>query len=139
MTTKYKPKSLAFDVTARTLVFRNLHRDREYLWGEGETSDIVGPARLMDVNADWGWGNWYLFWIADCAFPPLFVVQHTSFEDAYAEFIDWQTDMIKIDEDSLDDYKDESGELTCDFNSTGVPVDVENIGGEEVKLIRIEC
>jgi hypothetical protein len=116
------------EIEAKSLLFE--HEGRKYLWGEGETSDVVGPASLVDVNLDWGSGNFYLFAIADCAFPPLFVVQHSSFENAYEEFIDWKTDALKIDERDLPDYRD-------DFmtNSNGVPVDTECVQGFEVKLI----
>jgi hypothetical protein len=119
-----------------TLIFQ--HDDTFYLWGEGRTYDTrPGPGRLTDVNTDWGSGKWFVFCVADCAFPPMFAIRHDSWEDAYAEFVDWQVEMLKIEESDLKDYKEGGNDegADCDYTSNGVPVDTEAVKGFEVALV----
>ena len=108
---------------------------RSYAWGAYETSDVVGPAKVQEVNTEWGSGKWFLFFVEDCAFPPMFVVQHRSFESAYEEFVDWQADRLKISDEDLKDYTDGGGDLECDHTSYGVPVDTSSVQGFEITLV----
>ena len=127
------------EMDAKTLVFEDKKSGRyvrRYLWGEGDTSDVTGPARLSGVIDEWGLGDgeWFIFYLEDCAFPPLYAVSQTCFEDAYEDFIDWHADNchgLVIDEADLKDYPDGAPNYT----SNGKPVDTECVMGFGVKLV----
>jgi hypothetical protein len=70
-------------------------------------------------------GDWYVFCVQDCAFPPFALVRADSFESAYYEFIDGCTDWIRIDDDCLGDYDAETLQYAEDFS----PVDTEAVMG----------
>ena len=137
MTTTKPTTVTVHEIEAKSLTFRK--EDRLYLWGEGETSDVTGPARVSDVHDDWGLGDgvWCIFYLADCFSPPFYAVQGRTFEDAYEAFIDWHVESglhgLKIEEHELVDYNEES----LHYTSNGVPVDTECVQGFEVKLVSI--
>lgn len=114
-------------------------RGRRYLWGEGETSDVIGPSRVSDVfvTSNAVDDMWFIFFIADCYSPAIYAINAQSFQDAYEEFVDLKTDELKIEGRDLLDYQDENGELKDDtnYNSSGVPVNTESVQGFDATLI----
>lgn len=77
----------------------------------------------------------FIFFLADCFDPPLYVQFGSSYEDAYESFCDNHPDLL-IPESDLGDYgymKDEAGnwqENDCpnhSFNSNGQPIDTDNL------------
>ena len=77
----------------------------------------------------------FIFFLADCFGPPLYVQFGSSYEDAYESFCDNHPDLI-IPESDLGDYgytKDETGnwqENDCpnhSWNSDGQPIDTDNL------------
>lgn len=89
---------------------------------------------VLDINADWADGQWFAFWIADCFDPPLYIVQHRSFEAAYEEFCDWQAEQLRIDES---DVAERETDGTLSYSGSGVPIDTEAVQGEEVQLVAL--
>ena len=125
-------------VVATSLLFAK--GERQYLWGAGETSDVVGPARIVNVLDDWDLDDavWCIFYLEDCYWPALYAVRGEHFQAAYEAFIDWHAENqhgLKIEDDELKDYD----ENTLHFTSNGIPVDTESVQGFEVKLISIGC
>lgn len=123
-----------------TLIFRNAANDRYYFHGQLESGNVApGPVRLSGMNVDEGDGRFFLFWIADCMSPPMYVVLASSLEDAYEIFVDWQVDQLKIEDDDLKDYIVDSatGEVGkgATYTSSGVPIDTESVSGQEVFLL----
>lgn len=133
-TSTEKAKLISLDNIERISTLVWSANGRQYLWGKGETSDVVGPTSVSDVS-DYGWGKWFIFVIADCYFPPLYAVRHESFESAYEEFCDWQVEQLKIEELDLKDYD----ENALHYSSNGAPIDTESVQGFEVTLVRVEC
>ena len=112
------------------LVFRNKNSDRYYVHGNLESSSVApGPVILSGFNDDEGDGKFFLFWIADCMSPPMYVIMEQSFEAAYEAFVDWQVEQLKIEQG------EENGEDHSSYTSNGVPVDTESVGGEEVFFV----
>lgn len=126
------------DLQATSLLFES--KDRKYLWGKGETSDVVGPARVSHVIDEWGLdgGTWFIFYLDDCFFPPMYAVRGEHFQAAYEAFCDWHAKNLhglKIEDDELKDYDEDS----LSFTSNGIPIDAESVCGFEVKLVTIGC
>lgn len=123
----------------KSALFQDVHsNERQYLWGEGETSDVVGPARVSDLIDDWGLdgGVWVIFYLADCAFPPLYAIRGRTFEEAYEVFVDWHAENqhgLKIEDSEMADYDQDN----LNYTSNGIPVDTESVGGFEVKLVSV--
>lgn len=108
-------------------------RGRRYLWGEGETSDVSGPAKLSGVymTSNAQEDGWFILYIADCYSPAMYAINAQSFEDAYEEFIDLKTDQLKIEDGDMADYDQDS----LNYNSSGVPVDTESVQGFDARLV----
>ena len=110
-----------------------------YVYGPRfESSEVSGPTRLCGLvsTAD---EKWFIFYVSDCYWPPLYVINGRSFEDAYEEFLEECVHLVKIEEDDLKDYNcgeaDDPSKLTCGFNCNGVPCDTESVQGFEVFVV----
>lgn len=122
------------------MIFRSLSGDRYYFHGELQSSDgAPGPVKLLDINIESCDDKFFLFYIADCFSPPMYLVQASSEAEAYEEFCDWQTDQLKIDESGMPSDEAEKQDYleTCNYNSKGVAIDSEGIHFEEVKLLMV--
>lgn len=85
-----------------TLIFTNKQKDRYYFHGSLESSDVApGPIRISGINLEECEDKFFLFWIADTFSPPMYIVNASSFEQAYEQFVDWQVDQLKIDDADL--------------------------------------
>jgi hypothetical protein len=100
---------------------------------------VGGPYRIHDFAESDG-EQWFLFSVADCAFPLVDLVRGSSWEDAYESYIDWAAEHrhIAIDPADFGDYALETNNPTCHFTSDGRPVDTDNVQGNQVRLLAIE-
>jgi hypothetical protein len=127
--------SLSFIEPSRVVAISgNVH----YLWTKGaESWEAKSEARrayedankganvisLSGVNTDYSNERAYLFYVADCFDPPVYLVFGSSFEDAYDTFITEFERLILIEESDLKDYDENN--LT--FNDNGTAVDTESV------------
>ena len=140
--TTLQPKTLSpyyYNSPFTSLLFENKSGDRTYCYGpKYESNEVVGPRQLSGMRGDAGEDRWFIFYVDDCAFPPMYAINARSWEDAYEIFQDECVHLIKIDDEDLKDYN--CGELydptksPCGFNSNGVPVVTEGVSGFEVWL-----
>jgi len=131
--TKTKSTITLNDIEALRLTFSIRGREHDY----NPDPEKRGYPRgiVSDVNAEWGSGRWFAFWVEDCFNPSIYTIQHDSFEAAYEEFCDWQVDQLKIEDTDLKDYDESS----LSYSSNGTPIDTEAVQGCECHLVRIEC
>lgn len=122
------------DIEALRITFNILGREHDYN-PDPEKRDYTRGI-VSDVNAEWGSGRWFAFWICDCFDPSIYTIQHDSFEAAYEEFCDWQVDQLKA-EDVIDPANHDWDRQS--YSSNGVPIDTEAVQGCECHLVRIEC
>lgn len=94
--------------------------NNEYILCEGEmgaadayASKGANVQRVNDVyfQDTWDKSKWFIFYVADCFCPPLYLIRANSWEDAYEAFCDEFSDAI----------------------------DTEAVQGFEVKLSRVYC
>lgn len=76
------------------------------------------------------WDNFYVVYIADCAFPPMLLINAHDEPDAIDIFADDCEIICKISEEDLKDYGDQ-----YHLNSRGNPCDLEQIHIEQVQLV----
>lgn len=118
-----------------TAVF--LHNGRRYIYNHPDTP----KEKKIHVNVEDGYlsgflsssgSSWdneaYLFAVADCAFPCLYIQFGSSFEDAYESFCDNEPSLL-IPESDYADYDLHSENPTCQFTSDGKPIDTDNVQG----------
>lgn len=147
-----EPSDLRIDVKAKRIWVQSLQapvgsEDGIWVWdceGKIEThcpmDRVGGPYGLSDfVNEDCG-ERFFVFAVADCAFPIYDLVCADSWEHAYEDYIDFAAEHrhCLIDDTDLKDYLDKNGEYQGSLTSDGKPVDTDNIQGDEVRLIRID-
>lgn len=77
---------------------------------------------LSGAFADYDTDRAFIFYVADCFSPPLYLVWGRSFEDAYESFITEFEDLMKIEGADLADYGD-----NFTVNDNGTPVDTESV------------
>jgi hypothetical protein len=91
----------------------------------------VNVVSLMDANADYDTDHAFVFYVADCMSPPLYLVFGKSMEDAYETFITEFERLIKIEEADLKDYN--ADDITYNDNGTAVDDEaVQFIGVREI-------
>ncbi len=78
---------------------------------------------LSGVNADYDTDHAFIFYIADCMSPPLYLVFGRSFEDAHETFITEFERLVKIEDTDIKDYDEES----ITYNDNGTAVDTESV------------
>lgn len=125
------------------------HEEAVWLWDETKLlkshdpmDRVGGPYRIVDFIGDQSIAGdrWFLFAVADCAFPLHDLVRADSWEEAYEIYCDWAAEHrhIKIEQPNLSDYVDEQGEYNGSYTSDGTPIDTENVCGFEVTLLSLE-
>lgn len=120
--------------------------------GANEPARYVVTAEHMDTLAFWAkfghdakqiagmyqdssvWRGWFAFWVADCFDPPIYIIRGDSWESAYEAFCDEYSRLIAIDDASMADYDPE----TVNYSASGVAIDTDNVGGTEIRLLRVE-
>lgn len=108
--------------------WRHGQEDADYLdrmkerdaWADAHDSARV--TLLSGINADYDTESAWIFYVADCFDPPLYLVFGASFQDAYDTFITEFERLIKIDDADLADYGD-----NLSVNDNGTPVDTESV------------
>lgn len=123
----------------------------EWVYDPGETlgrhgahdpmDRVGGPYKLHDlVEGDNGGEKWFLFAVADCAFPIYDLVRSDDEEDAYDAYCEWASENrhIAITPEQVGDYTEENGDQRGYFTSGGTWVDDDNVRCHELKLVRIE-
>jgi hypothetical protein len=140
---KRKPELSSITCDAITAIGQD---DTHYVWTFGadewqakqanrEAYEKANPGvrvvSLLDVNADYGSEQAYIFYVADCYDPPLYLVFGSSFQDAYDTFITEFESLIAISDTDLADYDQE----TLTYNDNGKPVDTESVQYLPVKRI----
>lgn len=125
----------------------------------GGRSVNVRPLYLIDDFWNSSGSKLFIFYVADCFDPPLYLVQSDSFEDAYEQFIDHAAIHLglAIEDSELHEYsnnpatktnytREEWDALTITekldsleifYSSNGVPVDTESVQGEEASLLML--
>ena len=127
----------------KTVTFSTKYGDRHYTFAPALDSlefmdQFPNHVRLSGLLASSG-SSWaekaFIFYLADCFDPPLYVQFGSSYEDAYESFCDNHPDLL-IPESDLGDYgytKDEDGNWqendspNHSFNSNGQPIDTDNL------------
>jgi len=110
---------------------------------------VGGPYHISSlVEDDLDGKRFFLFCVADCAFPLIDLVRANTFEEGYERYVDFAEEKrhIGIEDSDLGDYgcvKDPEGNWDSEnfdgsYTSDGKPVDSSNIQGFEVKLFRID-
>ncbi len=80
-------------------------------------------------------GKWFIFYVADCFDPPMFLIRARTWEDAYDTFCDEFSSLMRIEDADLKDYDED----TLHYSASGVPIDDEAAQGHEVTLDTIIC
>ena len=127
----------------KTVTFSTKHGERLYTFAPALASlefmeRFPNHVRLSGLLSSSG-SSWaekaFIFFLADCFDPPLYVQFGSSYEDAYESFCDNHPDLL-IPESDLGDYgymKDEAGNWQENdspehsFNSDGQPIDTDNL------------
>ncbi len=133
--TKTKRTITLNDIEALRLTFSIRGREHDYNRDPEKRYDRIQCGIVTDINADYGSGRWFAFWIEDCFDPCIYVIQQETFEAAYEDFCDWQADQLRIDEADLIG-RDEN---FMNYTSNGTPIDTEAVQGCECHLVRIDC
>jgi len=98
-----------------------------------ETAQVHSRISGMLSSSGSGWDDKaFVFCIADCMEPPLYLQFGSSFEDAHESFCDNAVDSgIKIEDSEMADYMENGDENTFrgSFTSDGVPIDTDNVQG----------
>lgn len=80
----------------------------------------------------------FVFCCADCFDPPLYVQFGSSFEDALESYQDNDESLV-ISEEDMKDYETEGDNPTCNFDSSGTPIDTDNVKGSgPLKLVAVQ-
>lgn len=112
----------------------------EWLWQKvqriktHDPMDRVGGPFHVTGFIDDGGDKFFIFAVADCAFPLHDLVKSNSLESAYEAYIDWAAKKrhIEIAKGDLKDYDEENLHYTSD----GIPVDDESVTGFPVRLVK---
>lgn len=120
---------LAFNFRETTLVYNPLANERDRAYPE----KFVTAMNLFDVTDD-AEDPWFAFWEEDCMAPPIYVIRAANFEDAYEHFCDEVVGKHPISEADLEDYRLPDGELSCNYTSSGVPINTDSVSGCEIFL-----
>jgi hypothetical protein len=130
------------DAGFSSLLFRRIGvTDSRYALAYGpayEESEVNGPMKLCGIVNESCEDRWFIFYVGDCYFPPMYAVSGRSFEDAHEEFICECEHLVKIEDADLEDYKvkDEQEYDDCvTWNANGTPCDTESVHGFEVQLV----
>lgn len=112
--------------------------DRSYIWREGcekwedkaknrRAYEDAHPSEnvisLSDVCADYDTDKAYIFCVADCYDPPVYLVFGSSLGDAHETFVTEFESIVKIEESDLADYDEDR----LHINDNGTPVDTESV------------
>jgi hypothetical protein len=131
------------DLSGATSIWVRGKGNEEWVWQKGkeiESHDpadrVGGPYRLYDFVDEGSGEHLYIFVVVDSYFPAYDLVRADSWEDAYEAYIDWAARRrhLAIEEPDLKDYDPDELHYTSD----GIPVDTENVQGDEVRFLRAE-
>jgi hypothetical protein len=134
MSTPRKPE---FNVTADSVVAIGVD-GVHYLWVFGadewqakqaareayETAHKgLSVVSLSGLDAQYDTGHAYIFFVADCFSPPLYLIFGDTFADAHETFVTEFEKLVKIEPEDLKDYTED----TIHTNDNGTPCDTEAV------------
>lgn len=131
------------DLSEATSIWVKGTRGEEWVWQKGKeivahdpADRVGGPYRIYDFIDEGSGEHLFIFAVADSYFPLHDLVRADSFEDAYEAYIDWAAKRrhIAIEPPDLADYDPDS----LNYTSSGVPVDTDNVHGNEVRFDRAD-
>ncbi len=105
-----------------------------------EKARILAPSqanveKMEALNLDEDNDKFWLCYVADCAFPPLYLIRAPDEQDALEVFLD-KTDIATIPADDMKDYpEDENGERHVHYADCGKICNIESYHSQELLLV----
>lgn len=144
-----KPLALTVEGKATRLVFKTSKTAPFFYEWVFDREAFPSPlsmegARVSDIDTEASVSTddpWFIFYVADCAWPSYHAIQSQSWEDAYEQFIDQEAErghyVLKREEyDSDEEFEKACEEAPC--SSDGKPMNTEPFQGFEVSLTLVE-
>jgi hypothetical protein len=137
---RLQPKTVSthyYNSPFTSVLFRNANGDCTYCYGlKYASSEVGGPVRLSGLCVEDCDDRWFVFYVDDCAFPPMYAVNAPNFEEAHENFLDECEHLVMIEPEDRHEFNcgevDDPAKPACNFNSRGTPCILEGVNGFEV-------